>query len=216
MNHSNQELPSKTYSMDYAASGRSTASTMLLLAQLVFGHGQRGGLLPLQVALLLDGHLAGQSFAPEAAQQSSQSFQQSSRPTEPCRLHERRSSYLTWWQGWLLQQCCATWRTGSSCGRRPRWARPGGGLPRVRGASSGPTQGEWTLRTERGRAGSPGGSLQPIGPPSLPRCSPCRFMWTFVTTVERRQGMMSSEDTSSPSLSSQQFTQCRSLWTGNH
>ena len=39
------------------------------LAQLVFGHGQRGGLLPLQVALLLDGHLAGQSSAPEAAQQ---------------------------------------------------------------------------------------------------------------------------------------------------
>ena len=38
------------------------------LAQLVFGHGQRGGLLPLQVALLLDGHLAGQSSAPEAAQ----------------------------------------------------------------------------------------------------------------------------------------------------
>ena len=53
-------------------------------------------------------------------------------------------------------------------------------------------------------------------PPSLPRCSPCRVMWTFVTNVERRQDMMSSEDTSSPSLSSQQFTLCRSLWTGNH
>ena len=56
--------------------------------------------------------------------------------------------------------------------------------PQVRGASSGQTQGEWTLRMERGRAGLPGGSLQPSGPPSLPRCSPYLVMCTFVTSVE--------------------------------